>query len=95
MPTTNTEGVLVYTNESRGFKYTEGEYELTGNKVSQNSVMKSVDGGTVMKAGEYLGNFNVRFESSKPKFSVNNIDADDYLAVFTALTNLLAKLAEE
>lgn len=95
MPTTNTEGVLVYTNESRGFKYTEGSYELTGNKVSQNSVMKSVDGGTVMKDGAYLGNFNVRIEASNPKISVNNIEADDFIEVFTAISNLLTKLAEE
>lgn len=92
--TANTEGVLVYTNESKGFKYTEGDYELTGNKVAQNGVMTSVEGGSVQKNGTYIGNFYVRIENGTPKISLTNLDASEFIAVFGIISNLLTKLAE-
>lgn len=94
MPTTNTEGVLVYTNESRGFRYVEGNYELIGNIVSQGGVVKSVDGGGVQKDGQFIGNFNVRYENAVPMVSLNSIAASDSNAICTAVSNLLTKLAE-
>lgn len=86
---------LNYTTESRGFEYKDGQYTLTGNKVSKNGAMTTIDGGNVHKAGAFLGSFYVRFEQGQPKITVSNVAAAEIVDVINHIDALVATLAEE
>lgn len=83
---------LTYTTESKGFRYEDGNYVLTGNKVLVDDAMTSVDGGGIQKAGAYIGNFYVRFDGGSPIVSVNNVEASEMIVVMGIINALITAL---
>lgn len=86
---------LNYTTESRGFEYKDGQYTLTGNKVSKDGTMTVIDGGNAQKTGAFIGSFYVRFENSQPKITVNNVVSTEIINVINLINALVAALADE
>lgn len=89
-----TNAKLTYTSESKGFKYEDGDFTLTGNKMITDGKMTSVDGGLVQKAGQYDGNFYIGFTSETPKFSISNVDSADIVTVVTLINALIEALKD-
>lgn len=86
-------GSLVYTNEQRGFRYTDSDYVFTGSKVSVDGAMTAVDNGSIQKNGQYNGYFNVRMENAEPKVNVGDVPLSEYATIMPMISDLVTALA--
>lgn len=85
---------LSYTSESKGFRYEEDDYTVTGNKVSRENTLVSIDGGTIQKGDAYVGSFCVRFDDGTPRVSINDVVLDEHDSVSAIVKTLLDALRQ-
>lgn len=86
---------LNYKSSSRFFDYKDGDYTLSGQKMSnEQDVMTSVEGGQVQKSDSYIGSFRVSIEEGEPKLDMSRMDPDESLVVIPKIKALIAALAE-
>lgn len=63
----NTNASLTYTGENKVFRYENGQFTITGQKVIDNGNFIRVDGGTINKNGSFLGSYNHQVENGAMK----------------------------
>ena len=85
-------GTLTYTSEKKVFRYVDGEYTLTGDKVVNNGVMTEVQNGNIQKDGTYSGYFSVRMDGTEPKPNIGDVPLSEYPAVVALIAELIQAL---
>lgn len=95
MNETENNGVLTYTTESRGFNYQSGDYQLAGNKVTNEGVLISVDGGNIQKNGEYIGSYYLRGNGDALRVTISEVPVGELSNVNDIISDLIAALNNE
>lgn len=90
-----TTGTLTYLSENYNFRYENGDYVITGNKVMVSDSITSVDGGSIMKNDAYIGNFYIRFMEGDTILSINEVKLSEFDNAKAAILDLLAAFAAE
>ena len=85
-------GTLTYTSEKKCFRYVDGEYTLTGDKVVNNGVMTEVQNGNIQKDGTYSGYFSVRMDGAEPKPNIGDVPLSEYPTVIGKIAELIKAL---
>lgn len=85
-------GTLTYTSEKKVFRFVNGEYALTGDKVVDNGVMTDVQNGNIQKNGTYSGYFSVRMNEAEPKPNIGDVPLSEYPAVVALIAELIEAL---
>ena len=87
---------LIYTGVNKSFRYTDGEYVTTGQKVITDGAFIRVDGGNIMKAEALLGSFNYSVENGAMKnLWLNMADPSEAGAFIAQLNGCFAALNTE
>lgn len=92
MEDTTNAGTLTYTSEKKGFRYVDGDYTLTGDKIIVGGAMTEVQNGNIQKDGSYYGYYNVRMDGGEPKLSAGDIPLSEYQTVMGKITELVGAL---
>ena len=85
-------GTLTYTSEKKSFRYVDGEYVLTGDKVVNNGVMSEVQNGSIQKNSSYSGYFNIRMDGVEPRTNIGDVPLAEYAAVIGKIAELIQAL---
>lgn len=86
---------LNYKSSSRFFDYKDGDYTLSGQKMSnEEDVMTSVEGGQVQKNDAFIGSFRVSIEGETSKIDIVRMDTSEILVVIPKINALITALAE-
>lgn len=87
---------LFYTGENKSFRYTDGDYVTTGQKVIAEGAFIRVDGGNIMKAEAFIGSFNYSVENGAMKnLWLNMADPSESVAFIAQLNGCFTALNEE
>lgn len=82
---------LTFGQESQKFTYVDGDYTLTGSKVTDDGTMTAVDSGKVVKSDSALGNFYIKFGETFT-YNVSLSQESEWSAVNTKVIALIAAL---
>lgn len=84
---------LTFGQESQKFTYVDGDYTLTGSRVSDEDVMVAIDSGKIIKSDSALGNFYAKFGDTFT-YNVSLSQENEFSTVNAKVVALIAALKQ-